>query len=182
MPDGISTDLTSWSNFYIMIGGAAAALTGLMFVVITLVRDQDRKTTDAGVATFSTPTVAHFCAALLVSAILIAPWHSTIAVAILVAIVGVCGVAYTVRVMMRTKSLTSYSADAEDWAWYNIMPFVAYGVLLSGGAMLFAHARFALFAVAGAAALLIFIGIRNAWDTVTYMAIQASDEPPKAGS
>jgi hypothetical protein len=29
--------LSAWSNFYVMTGSAAAALTGLMFVVITLV-------------------------------------------------------------------------------------------------------------------------------------------------
>ena len=54
-----------------MTGSSAAALTGLMFVVITLVTGQDHTgSRDEGINTFSTPTVMHFCAALLISAIL----------------------------------------------------------------------------------------------------------------
>ena len=29
--------LTTWENFYVIIGSAAAALTGLMFVAVTLI-------------------------------------------------------------------------------------------------------------------------------------------------
>jgi hypothetical protein len=34
-----------------------------------------------------------------------------------------------------------------------------------------------LFFVAGASLLLLFIGIHNAWDTVTYVAIQPPSQP-----
>jgi hypothetical protein len=42
MADVASSVLTPWSNFYTMTGSAAAALTGLMFVVITLVTGVER--------------------------------------------------------------------------------------------------------------------------------------------
>ncbi|MBV9232567.1 MAG: hypothetical protein JO030_00880, partial [Candidatus Eremiobacteraeota bacterium] len=35
--------LAHWANFYVMIGSSAAALTGLMFVVITLVTNMERE-------------------------------------------------------------------------------------------------------------------------------------------
>jgi len=38
----------------------------------------------------------------------------------------------------------------------------------------------ALFALAGGALLLIFIGIRNAWDIVTFIAIGGIDEQPSS--
>ncbi len=58
---------TAWSNFYIITGSSAAALTGLMFVVISLATGsrfvRQAGDSNAGFATFSTPTVVHFCAA-----------------------------------------------------------------------------------------------------------------------
>src|SRR5438445_2505873 len=68
--------LSTWQNFYVIIGSAAATLTGLMFVVITLIAGVRVRVSSAsgGIAAFSTPTVVHFCATLLVAAILSAPW------------------------------------------------------------------------------------------------------------
>ena len=67
--------LASWESFYVIVGSSAAALTGLMFVVITIAIE--RKSGEAGQAidAFGTPTVVHFIAAFLVSAIMSAPWH-----------------------------------------------------------------------------------------------------------
>ncbi|HEY9084417.1 MAG TPA: hypothetical protein VIN40_00540 [Candidatus Tyrphobacter sp.] len=164
--------LTAWSSFYVMIGSAAAALTGLMFVVITLVNRVERtQNAPDGIATFSTPTVAHFSVALLVSAILSAPWHAMVYPAVLLGLIGLCGVAYLLRLLPRTKRLSSYSPDVEDWIWYSILPLIAGGAILVGAIMLFAKPVQGLFAIAGGVVLLIFIGIRNAWDVVTYITI-----------
>jgi hypothetical protein len=173
-----SSFLTPWSNFYVMTGSSAAALTGLMFVVITLVDRVERsQRSQDGIATFSTPTVMHFCAALLVSAILNAPWHSLTHVAVLIGLVGLLGAAYILRIIIRTKRLTVYTPDVEDWTFYSILPFVAYGAILGGAIALTAVPVNALFALAGGVVLLIFIGIRNAWDVVTYVAIGGPSQP-----
>jgi len=42
MADPASTLLAPWSNYYVITGSSAAALTGLMFVVITLVASVER--------------------------------------------------------------------------------------------------------------------------------------------
>ena len=116
-----------------MIGSSSAALTGLMFVVITLVTNVEAtKRTQDGVSTFSTPTVTHFCAALYVSAIFIAPWQTLIRPAVLLGLAGLYGVVYVARVTFRAKRLTGYTPDIEDWAWYNVVPFLAYGAILAG--------------------------------------------------
>jgi hypothetical protein len=172
--------LTPWSNFYIMAGSSAGALTGLMFVVITLVTGLEKRSRQDGLSTFSTPTVVHFCAALFASATLVAPWPSVTGPAVLLGLAGIGGAGYALRLMYRTKRLTAYSADVEDWTWYTILPFVAYGALLAGAIALPAFTAKALFAIAGAVLFLIFIGIRNAWDTVTYIAVRSDDEAPPA--
>jgi len=183
MPEGVWPLLAPWSNFYIMTGSSAAALTGLMFVVITLVTGLERGGTQDGVATFSTPNVVHFSAALLASAILIAPWPSVLGPAIAAGLTGLGGVAYGLRVIHRTKRfavLGEYTADLEDWAWYAIIPFVAYGTLFVGAIALPAFAPKALFVIAAAVVLLIFSGIHNAWDTITYITLKRDDKPPDA--
>src|ERR1700736_2928532 len=96
MTESASSVLAPWSNFYIMTGSAAGGLTGLMFVVITLLTGAEHLPTIRrdGLSTFSTPTVVHFGAALLVSAILSAPWHSLVPPAALLGIAGLYGVVY----------------------------------------------------------------------------------------
>ena len=181
MAETASSLLTPWSNFYIMTGSAAASLTGLMFVVITLVTGAERlRKSPDGISTFSTPTVAHFGAALYASAVLSAPWRSLVYPATLLGLTGLFGVVYVSRMVSRTKRLSTYSPDIEDWTWYTVLPIVAYGAILAGAIMLSAIAAGALFALAGGVVLLIFIGIRNAWDIVTYIAVGGADEPPSS--
>jgi hypothetical protein len=167
--------LSEWSSFYVMTGSSAAALTGLMFVVITLVTNVEiSQRSQDGVATFSTPTVMHFCVALFVSAVFVAPWHSLIPPAVLIELAGLYGIVYVGRVTHRAKRLTTYTPDLEDWAWYNVLPFVAYGAIFGSAVALEALPGKALFAVAGGVVLLIFIGIRNAWDVVTFLVVRGS--------
>ena len=187
MADNASSVLTPWLTFYATTGASAATLTGLMFVVVTLVSREmkppiaDAGVADAGVSTFSTPTVVHFGAVLLVSALLIAPWHSLWGPAALLGLAGLYGTAHMLRVTSRAKRLTKYNPDAEDWCWYVILPSVGYLTLLAGAIALPASAGVAMFVLAAAVVQLIFIGIRNSWDVVTYIAVGSRVEPPPQG-
>ena len=178
MPDVASSALAAWSNFYVIAGSSAGALTGLMFVVITLVMglERSRRSPD-GIATFSTPTVLHFCVALFVSVVLAAPWHSLARAATLIGLTGLYGVVYVLNVLRRTRRLTIYVPEAEDWIWYTILPLIAYVTIVASAMLLVTVPEQVLFALAGAVVLLIFIGIHNAWDIVTYIAIGGLGEP-----
>jgi hypothetical protein len=170
--------LSAWGSFYVIIGSAAATLTGLMFVVMTLVSAEDRRASKDGVSTFNTPTVVHFCYALFIAALMCAPLRSLVPLAIVLAGTGAVGVFLVARIALRTWNLTTYRADAEDWLWHVILPFFAYGTLSAGGLEMHAAASRALYAPAVAVTLLIFIGIHNAWDVVTFLAMgKAAAEP-----
>ena len=80
--------LSAWDSFYVMMGSSAAALTGLVFVVVTLVRDEDRRGSRDGLETFTTPTVFHFCGALFVAALMSAPFRSLVPIAIVLGLAG----------------------------------------------------------------------------------------------
>lgn len=172
MPEAVTSPLLAWENFYVIIGSSAGALTGLTFVVITLVDETRERGAERGIPAFTTPTVAHFGTVLLVSAILSAPWPQLAPAALLLGIVGLAGVIYTVIVVRRQRLVDSYIPVFEDWLWYAACPLVAYIVLLVAAILLPGNPLAALFAIGAVMVLLLFLGIRNAWDVVTFIAIE----------
>jgi hypothetical protein len=173
--------LLQWENFYIIVGSSAGALTGLQFVVMALVSDSPARTDSNTIDTFGTPTVVHFCAVLLVSAMLSAPWPALSQAAIAIAILGVIGVGYSIVVVRRARRVTGYKPEMEDWIFHCVLPLIAYTTLLVSGATLtFRHVP-ALFGVAVFSLILLFVGIHNAWDTVTYVTISLRQQKADAG-
>jgi hypothetical protein len=179
MMESATSILGPWSNFYVLCGSSAGALTGLMFVVITLVGGVERSqnTTRDGMSVFSTPTVVHFGSALIISAVLSAPWGSLSSPAVLIGLAGLCAIIYVARAWARTRNFTGYQPDLEDLCWFTILPLIAYGVILVGSIMLPFVSIQAMFAIAAGVLMLIIIGIRNAWDIVTYLAIEGPGAP-----
>ena len=169
------TYTSPWESFYVIVGSSAAALTGLQFVVMALVAETDRRSSMHEVNAFGTPNVVHFCAALLISGILSAPWHRLTSAGVGLAATGVAGVIYVVLVTRRAKSQTGYQPVLEDWIWHAALPFVSYAALLVAAILLWRHPDESLFVIGTVAIVLVFIGIHNAWDTVTYIAVQQRD-------
>ena len=167
--------LSHWQNFYVIVGSAAAALTGLQFIVIALVTEIRQGNAAGGIDAFSTPTIVYFGTVLLLSAVLCAPWTGLAAVAGLIAACGAAGVVYAALVARRATSQTVYQMVFEDWLWHIVLPLTAHALLLAAGLALAWHPVGSLFTLATAAMLLLFIGIHNAWDTVTYLVIQRAD-------
>lgn len=165
------TPLVGWENFYIIIGSSAAALTGLMFVVITLTAERRGTDDSAGLDAFASPTVLHFCAVLLVAAILTTPGHTTASLSFCLTVVGLGGIAYTTSITIRMRKQKTYAPVTSDWIWHILLPLVAYVCLLGSGAVVWGSADAALYSVAAGALLLLFIGIHNSWDAATWMAV-----------
>src|SRR6266581_3685631 len=134
-----STPFSAWENFYVIIGSSAAALTGLQFVVVVL--GAEARSIGPEVGAFGTPTVVHFCAALLISAILSVPWRA----------IANAGLA-----------------------------LVAYVTLLVAAVVLQRDPPRTLLVIGATALFLLFIGIHNAWDAVTYIATQQPQHEERA--
>ncbi len=172
MSDPAPSLFAAWENFYVIVGSSAGALTGLQFVVITLIAQAPGRSTTGEVAAFGTPTIVHFCAVLLGAAILSAPWVRLSSAALAIGVCAVAGMLYVALVVRRARRQTGYRPVLEDWLWHTVLPFVAYAALLGAALLLPRTPAPALFVVAGAALLLLFTGIHNAWDTVTYLAVE----------
>jgi hypothetical protein len=166
----------AWESFYVIVGSSAAALTGLQFVVIVLGAEANALQAPTTRA-FATPTIVHFSAVLLLSAILSAPWHGPSSAALFLAACGVAGFAYVVRVVRHMRGQTAYAPVLEDWLWHGALPLLAYAALILAAIALRRHPVPSLFVIGATAVLLLFIGIHNAWDAVTYIAIERGKSP-----
>jgi hypothetical protein len=160
--------LGEWENFYVIVGSSAGALIGLQFVVMTLIAERQVATSEALGSAFGTPNVIHFSATLLLSATVSAPWHGIGAVAVLLGLIGLSGLIYVVVVVRRVRRQSEYHPVFEDWLFHVLLPLGAYVTLILSALLAFSHVAEALFAIGAATLLLLFIGIHNAWDAVTY--------------
>jgi F0F1-type ATP synthase assembly protein I len=172
--------LAAWGSFYVIVGSSAAALTGLQFVVIALVADRRGQSNTGTIDTFGTPTIVHFCATLLVSAVVSAPWQRLSNAALVLGLCGAAGVVYGAIVVRRARRQTGYKPVMEDRIWHFVLPITAYGALVVGAAALGRDTRSALFTIGATTLLLLFVGIHNAWDSVTYVAVEVPLDDKKA--
>jgi hypothetical protein len=175
-----------WDSFYLLIGGAAGALIGLLFVVATLTGNVGREQATRGAQVYMTPTVFHFAMVLVTSALTAVPHLPQRAAASIVGAFGVLGLVYAANVswMIRTKRVT---ADAPHWTdiWcYGVVPTVLYLAMVAAAWTLETSKAWGPDAVAAVTLGLLLIGIRNAWDLVTWLAPAAKEaearNPPPA--
>src|ERR1051326_5935478 len=128
--EAAQSPLAAWETFFFMVGSSAAALTGLQFVVIALIAESRRRATIREIQAFSTPTIVHFGAVLLVSAIISAPWRTFLPVSMAIGTCGIAGCFYTLVIMKRTRRLTTYRLVFEDWLWHIGLPLLTYALLI----------------------------------------------------
>jgi len=168
--------LANWQNFYVIVGSSAGALTGLQFVVLTLIAQSRATASLREIRAFGTPTVVHFCTALLISALVTAPWPSLTAFAVSLGVCGLIGVPYAIGIFWHARKAT-YNPDFGDWIWYATLPLIAEIILVAAALWLWWNHGWALYLVAADALLFLLLGIHNSWDTVTYIIIQNTDRP-----
>ncbi|HEV7701025.1 MAG TPA: hypothetical protein VGO43_12400 [Pyrinomonadaceae bacterium] len=161
-------EFAEWDSFYLIVGGAAGALIGLQFVVLTLIADRRRGASPEAGRAFSTPTVLHFSVVLFLAAFIRVPWPSITPPTIIGAVVGAGGVVYILKVIREIRAQHTYKPVLEDWLFHVALPLVAYLTLFICAPVALYNTRTALFGGAAATLTLLFTGIHNAWDAVTY--------------
>jgi hypothetical protein len=173
MPEAAVSLLSGWESFYVMTGSSAAALTGLMFVVIALTGQTLEATanTMALVRAWGTPTVVHFGAVLLLAAIVTTPGHSVATLSVCVGGCGVAGLVFSRWVVLQARRQTQYVPQPDNWRWHLWLPALAYATLVGGAGALWWRPAPALVVVGVAALLLLYIGIHNSWDAAIWVSI-----------
>jgi hypothetical protein len=181
MPEGAKL-FSSWGDFYLITGGAAGALIGLQFVVIVLSAEFRMGSADTTRA-FATPTIVHFCAVLLLSAIMTAPWHSATVASAAIGAAGGAGLAYTLNAVRAARRQSHYEPVLEDWLTHFVLPAIGYAALVTAAFLLGrAGAAAAPLIVAVTTIVLLFTSIHNAWDSVTYVADEGRKRDSNGGA
>ena len=185
MPPSPSLPLHEWETFYVIVGSSAAALTGLMFVVIALSAERRRLVAEGGAEalnSFATPTVVHFCAALLIAAFVTTPRQSIGSLACCLLAVGAAGFVYSGMVAVRAARQRAYVPVLSDWVWHVVLPMLTYLSLLITVIVMRRAPAGALYGVEACELLLLFIGIHNAWDAAVWIATQVEPKAPPPSS
>jgi hypothetical protein len=161
-----------WDEYFFMIGSSAAALIGLMFVVVTLTAGRDRQQLEAGKHFYTSPIVWHLSFVLLLSGGAIAPTIDPKLFGIVSAGLALLGVALGIRSTVGIARVQIVGPDDNmfDMWWYGIIPAVVYVGLGGAAIAVLCGSIWSASAIAAALMALLLVSIHAEWDLVTYLA------------
>ncbi|MBV9697560.1 MAG: hypothetical protein JO005_11585 [Gammaproteobacteria bacterium] len=169
--------LSEWENFYVIVGSAAAGLTGLTFVVISITAEAQRQIV-AGVRAFVTPTIVHFTVVLVLAAFLSAPHQGPLTLSVGFSSGGALGLLYVGSIVRGMHSVRQhYVPVAEDWVWHALVPGLAYACLLTMGLLVGRDLAGSLYGAAATSVALLLAGIHNAWDVAVWNSTHRAGRP-----
>ena len=163
--------LHGWDSFYLLIGSAAAALIGLLFVVATLTAGREASSASRGAHLYMTPTVFHLALVLLISALALTPGVTAPIAGAALGAAALIGFVYAAMICI--EFLRGKAPEVPHWSdvwYYAVIPAAIY---LGFGAMAILFWRALAWAPYGAALMVVVLlltAIRNAWDLVTWLA------------
>jgi len=168
-----------WDNYFLMIGSAGGGLIGLLFVVVTLTSGTDRSRVALGQQLYMTPTALAFAAVLTISATALAPRLPDWAIAACVGAIALAGLFSGVRATLGIARMR-VGAEPPHWSdfWmYGVTPAALYLVQGAVAAAIAAQWPGAAHGVAAVQLALLLVGIRNAWDLITWIAPRRPSQP-----
>jgi len=163
-----------WENFFLMAGGAAAVLIGLIFVVISLMGDRPRSTVLVGSKIYMGPIVLGVSFVLTLSAAALTPGINHCEFAAITGVVALWGLT---RGVMSTVAISRFKdvhwTDVWYYGVYPVVIYLAFGMVALAFWMDWWWAQKAL-------AVLITVGlllaIRNEWDLITWITPRGGGE------
>jgi len=163
-----------WDSFFQITGEAAATLVGLLFLVVSFSESRDRTQLLRAVSIYLTPSALHFAIVLTISALAVAP---QLPVSVRVGFIGLAaltglGNAIWACIGMALRARETAPAHWSDFWMYGVAPATIYSGLAATAAALWFHVDWAAQAMAVFLLALLLLGVRNAWDLVTWMAPQ----------
>jgi hypothetical protein len=152
-----------WGNFYALVGQAAATLIGLLFVIVTLGAAQGGTFRKAA-HLFVTPTLVHFGAVFFVAMLVLAPDRSRLVALYCLLAVGLIGLAYVAAISGKIFSSGLLDpSDSPARMFFVPLPALGYLLIVVGSMAALAGRSDLNVCIAAASAILLVVGIRNAW-------------------
>jgi hypothetical protein len=170
--------LNEWHEFYTLLGTAAAALVGLLFVAVSIGTSVLTKEpqSQGNTRTYMSPVVFHFANILFLSLIALIPTLTWESFAITIGIAAIGSAAYSIGIAVRVHRNTI--SDLPDRLGYGALPVLCYSAGIVTAWLAFKHAAVAPELLAAAALVLLLNNIRNAWDLMLSLARRVGERPP----
>lgn len=165
----------AWQPFYQMTGGAAATLTGLLFIVISLMAGRDMSATSQGTRLFTTPTMFHLVSVLVISGLALSPGDGSGYQNVIMIAWAAGGLVYTLTRAIGIRRMSTIPHWTDFW-WYGFGPAAIYVALAAATAAAWLRAPHGVHALSLCVTALLVLAIRNAWDLVTWLAPRRPDE------
>ena len=157
-----ASDLTTWHDFYLIAGGAAATLVGLLFVGLSLHLRTVVKSSD--VKSLARVTLANFGMVLLVSLFMVIPQdHSSLGVELLFSGMVTLSIALPSAIHMISNRQHKLSLHRVMMR-FAISSACYVAVLVSGVFFQQSQTTAALATLVAATVLLLTTSLRNTWD------------------
>lgn len=161
----------SWGEYFFMLGSSAAALIGLMFVVVTLTAGRDRRELEGGKRLYTSPVVWHLAIVVVVSGATMAPTMGPRFFGTTTGALAVLGLWIGLRSAIGISRARLSGADSRfDIWWYGIIPAVIYLTLAIASIGIFTGEAWGPSFLAAALMALLLVSIHAEWDLVTYLA------------
>jgi hypothetical protein len=161
--------LGHWHEFYMLLGTASATLVGLLFVSATVAGGVFTSGKRAALRVFLSASVIHFASILVACLIVLIPVQNWLSLGVMIATCGTFGLGYyglSWRDMVRDG--LSKQIDLDDRIWYAVLPVAGYLFETGSGIAIAAHWDLGCIALAVTMAMLLVVGIHNAWDITVW--------------
>ncbi len=173
--------LGAWNNLYLVTSAAAATLVGLLFVVITLAAERQPPSEAKRIRIYLTPTVVYFASVLLLAGVLTFPTQSRLSATLCSCGEGAAGILYALSLLRGRPLGGGFRGRGDAWL-YSLLPTAAFGLLVGGGATVYASdPDTGLTMVAVAMLALLALALRNSWAiAVTVISTPSRDGDAKS--
>ena len=169
-----------WGEFYLMAGGAAAVLIGLIFVVISLMQDRSRSSVLAGSRLYMGPIVLGVSFVLALSAAALVPDITPHEFAAVAAVVAAWGLVRGIMSTVGIRQLKEQVHWSDVW-FYGVAPCALYLLLGWVALSVWNGWNWCEEGVAAAVVANLLLAIRNEWDLITWIAPQPDGEGKDPG-
>lgn len=154
-------DIAEWSDFGVGVAGAMAALTGLLFVAISI--NLERILSAAALPRLAVATLLLFSTVLVTAICLLIPGQSPVALGVEFVVVGIGIGVPLVHLQTRPPRITEYT-PAWDWVVTRLAPAVLVpGLIAAAGVGLLAGWAGSLYLIPASTVVAIVAGLVGAW-------------------
>jgi hypothetical protein len=165
--NGFETIMQRWHDYYVVAGGAAAVLLGLLFVSLSLHLDREASEYDV-LYRVGVQTMIDLANALVLSLLMLIPIGNPTVLGIVLLLVSLVGVRDSLRTIARRELLQG---------WTHYVSLGCFAVLTACAIVfLFGAVRVGLYATGPAIGLLIIAGTRNTWELLIRAREHEADE------